>query len=183
MIKHGLSKHPLYTVRDGIIQRCYNSKHENYKHYGGRGIKVCDLWLNSVTDFVNWALKNGWRQGLEIDRIDNNGDYSPENCRILTHLRNQQNKRRPSTITKKSNLPMGVWFVPAKHGRRSYYRSFIGIKDKQIGLGTYQCAEIASKDYQLVKSLLDKGENTYKKYLYYSCFLELKQNPEKYKDL
>lgn len=64
--------------------RCYNPKHERYYRYGGRGIKVCSEWLDNKQSFFNWALANGYQEDLSIDRIDNDGDYCPNNCRWVS---------------------------------------------------------------------------------------------------
>jgi hypothetical protein len=72
--------------------RCNNPNSHNYRLYGGRGIRVCDRWLESVENFYNDMI-NGYQKGLHLDRIDVNGDYSPENCRWLTCEQNNNNKR------------------------------------------------------------------------------------------
>jgi len=97
--KHGLYKHPLYKVWGGIIQRCYNPKHNKYKNYGGRGIKVCDEWKEDFKAFYDFAMAHGWKKGLEIDRINNDGDYEPNNCRFVSHAENNRN-RRNNKLTK-----------------------------------------------------------------------------------
>ena len=96
--KHGLRYHPLYVTWCNIHARCENSNNPEYKHYGGRGIRVCDEWKD-VTSFIGWAEANGYRSGLQIDRIDNNGNYEPDNCRFVTHTGNQNNKRTNRLLT------------------------------------------------------------------------------------
>lgn len=88
-----LSKHPLYQTLNNMINRCHNPNKDGYKYYGGRGIVVCPEWRFDRRAFVTWGLINGWRPGLQIDRIDNDGPYSPENCRFVTHKENVRNSR------------------------------------------------------------------------------------------
>jgi len=91
--KHGLINHPLYRKLMGMKKRCYNPKYGQYHRYGGRGIKVCEEWLNDFMSFYNWAMANGWEDGLEIDRKDNDGNYEPSNCRFVTSQENTHNRR------------------------------------------------------------------------------------------
>lgn len=91
--KHGGSRSVIYKVWGGMLTRCYSENHPTHKHYGARGIFVCDEWQNDFTAFRDWAMENGWQRGLEIDRKDNNGPYSPENCRVTDRKTNNRNKR------------------------------------------------------------------------------------------
>jgi hypothetical protein len=89
--KHGLAnKHPLYRTWKNMKQRCYNPNNQDYKIYGGKGIKLCSQWVNNFKEFCNWSMANGWKKGLSIDRIDSNKDYSPENCQFLSPSENSK---------------------------------------------------------------------------------------------
>lgn len=88
----------LYNVWQTMMRRCYDPNRPKYKIYGARGIKVDPIWHNANT-FLDWAEAHGWRKGLQIDRIDNNGDYSPENCRIVTPKQNSRNRRNTVWLT------------------------------------------------------------------------------------
>ena len=92
-ITHGMSKHKCFKTWDGMMRRCYSEKHMAYHNYGGRGISVVKQWRESPKVFIEWMVANGWEKGLEIDRIDNDGDYMPENCRIVTTMENHNNTR------------------------------------------------------------------------------------------
>lgn len=83
----------------GIKERCYNPKIKAYKNYGGRGITVCDEWINNFEAFCEWSKNNGFRIDLELDRIDNDKGYSPDNCRYVTHKENNRNRRNNRNIT------------------------------------------------------------------------------------
>lgn len=97
---HGLTKHPLFPVWSGMKQRCSSHVSEKYKkHYYSKGIRVCRLWKNSFLNFFNWAISNGWEKGKQIDRINNNGNYSPSNCRFVTPAENCNNKSSNHRIT------------------------------------------------------------------------------------
>lgn len=91
--KHGYHKHPLYQVWQNFKQRCFNPKNQQYKNYGARGITVSKVWVNNPERFVKWGLTNGWKKGLLIDREDNDGNYTPKNCRFVTPEISSNNKR------------------------------------------------------------------------------------------
>lgn len=87
-------KSNLRAKRNNMLDRCYNPKNIGYHSYGGRGIKVYQKWKESSKEWIQWALNNGFKKGLEIDRIDNDGDYTPENCRWTTKLENSRKTRQ-----------------------------------------------------------------------------------------
>lgn len=82
----------LYRRYNHMKERCSNPNDKRYNRYGGRGIRVCDEWLQDYNSFETWALNNGYKPGLSIDRIDNDGNYSPDNCRFVTLAENNQNR-------------------------------------------------------------------------------------------
>ena len=99
-IKHGMTETRLYGIWCGIKNRCTNPNFEHYDRYGGRGIKMCDEWLNSFETFMQWSNEHGYdarAKYMSIDRIDVDGDYCPANCRWLSD-RKEQNRNRSDTI-------------------------------------------------------------------------------------
>lgn len=89
----------LYGLYLAIKRRCCNPKCKEYKNYGGRGIRMCDEWSNGFFKFKEWALKNGYKSGLWIDRINNDGNYEPSNCRWATPKEQANNKRTNHLFT------------------------------------------------------------------------------------
>lgn len=96
---HGLTEHPLYDVYKKIISRCYDSNDKAFKNYGGRNIEVWKDWVDDFMNFYNWCIENGWKEGLTIDRTDNDGNYAPHNCKIATYAEQNRNKRNTRNFT------------------------------------------------------------------------------------
>lgn len=94
-----LSKTSLYRVFANMKIRCYNKNSKSFKNYGGRGIKICDEWLAGFENFYNWALQNGYKKGLTIERINNDGDYAPSNCKWITKSEQPKNRTNCLKIT------------------------------------------------------------------------------------
>ena len=90
---HKSSKTKLYKTYQRIKNRCYRKNFPHYNLYGGRGIKMCDEWLNDFETFKKWAINNGYKEGLSIDRINVDGNYEPNNCRWITMFEQASNKR------------------------------------------------------------------------------------------
>jgi hypothetical protein len=116
-------------------ERCYNPKKSNYGKYGGRGICICDEWLNSFEAFYKWAMANGYDDSKTIDRIDPNGNYTPDNCRFADASIQGFNRNN------QSNNKTGCKGVcKTKSGK---YRAYIKKNGKQIALGYYETLEQA----------------------------------------
>lgn len=98
-IKHGKRNTRLYRIWLQMKNRCYNENTERYSDYGGRGISVCDEWKNNFQTFYDWSMSNGYDEHLTIDRIDNDGNYSPENCRWSTVQEQVRNTRSNVLLT------------------------------------------------------------------------------------
>lgn len=98
--KHGLFRKnkELFNVWQTMKSRCENPNRSNYDRYGGRGIEVCDEW-HIAENFIKWAIENGYHPGLQLDRINNNGNYHPDNCRWITPKQNSRNTRRNRFLT------------------------------------------------------------------------------------
>lgn len=97
---------PIYTAWINMKDRCYNKNYSYYSYYGGRGIRVCDEWVNSFQTFFR-DMSPTWQKGLSLDRIENEGNYGPTNCRWATKKEQGNNRRKPKRPQKlKYTLPI-----------------------------------------------------------------------------
>ena len=94
-LKHGFFGTKIYKLWGSIKYRCYNKNYRYYNRYGERGITVCNDWKNDFMSFYSWAMANGYEEHLTIDRIDNDGNYEPSNCRFTTTQINNLNRSLP----------------------------------------------------------------------------------------
>jgi len=126
----------IYRIWDNIKSRCYRKSAKQYCDYGGRGITMCIEWFNSFEAFHNWALSNGYNDTLTIDRINNDGDYTPENCKWSTREQQQQNTR-----AQKNNISGHKGLSWCKFTKT--WRVRASINKKQIELGRYSTVDEA----------------------------------------
>lgn len=97
--RHGLSKTRLHTIWHSMYCRCHYPQTNQYKNYGGRGIKICEEWEKDFVSFYNWAMDNGYNDNLTLDRINVNGNYEPSNCRWITRKEQGRNTTKNRFIT------------------------------------------------------------------------------------
>lgn len=127
---HGKSKDRLYETYKNIVNRCTKPTCATYNYYGGRGITLCDAW-EDINVFLDWAYKNGYADGLSIDRIDNDLGYSPDNCRWVSKTTQARNTRRIMSTNTSGyrgvswNKSSGVWVAGIYlNNKRKYLGSF-----------------------------------------------------------
>lgn len=125
---HGKTHHRLYGIYNNMKNRCYNEKTLYYHRYGGRGIKICQDWLDNFYTFYKWAIDNGYKENLTIDRINNNSDYCPDNCRWVSRKEQSNNTSKNHIIeinnilytikeaSEKFNIPYGLLQQRIYHG-------------------------------------------------------------------
>lgn len=125
---HNLTHSPVYNVHHGMLNRCYNKDNKSYKNYGGRGIYVCEEW-HDLSNFHEWSIQSNYSEGLTIERIDNNGNYCPENCTWIPKEEQSKNRRNNHYLTlngetktktewrKLLNIPRATLDWRIKHGK------------------------------------------------------------------
>lgn len=117
---HGMSEHKAFAVWRSLIARCTNPKHRAWPNYGGRGVQVCERWLASFGNF--WVdMGPTYREGLTIERLDNNAGYAPENCAWVTYSRQARNKRTNVML----KTPWGLLTVADAADRAGLNRSTV----------------------------------------------------------
>lgn len=139
-VNHGYNKTHIFTVYNNMKQRCYNPKHPKYNIYGDRGITVCEEWNNSLEEFVKWSELNGYSEDLTLDRIDNDKDYTPDNCRWTTYSMQAINQG-----IRKDNTSGYKGVTKDSHG----WRADIQIDKERYFLGYFDTPEEASEAYEM----------------------------------
>ena len=123
--KHHQAHTRLYHIYQGMKQRCYNKNALDFANYGGRGVKICDEWLNNPTTFFEWAIDNGYQDNLTIDRIDVNKSYAPCNCKWATRKQQTRNRRNTIYLTYECETqPMSYWAAKFNKNLKSMYKRY-----------------------------------------------------------
>lgn len=123
-IKHDKSHSRVYRCWIDMKSRCLNKNSCNYKYYGARGITVCKEWLDDFMNFYNWSMENGYADNLTIDRIDNDGNYEPSNCRWTSKSVQNMSMRHKNTsgyVGISKNSVDGAWYGRVKINNTVYY--------------------------------------------------------------
>ena len=151
-IDQPMTLNKLYRTWYGIKRRCRSEKHFAFKNYGGRGIKMCDLWHDDFYQFETWALANGYQKGLQIDRINNDGNYEPSNCRYVERKVNAANRR---SLTNTSG------FIGVHKNKNSGYITQISLDNKNVHLGSFKTKIEAAifRDVYIIKNNLPHTRN------------------------
>lgn len=158
----------LINIWENMRQRCYNPKSARYLRYGGRGIKICDEWINKngKNNFILWGLNNGYKPDLSIERIDINKNYCPENCRWIKLSEQNKNTKRTIFVThngitmcvsdwcKKLNLKSNTIYCRAKKNGGDYYKAIFEFKKYKKGEKTH-CKN--GHEYTFENTLYDKN--------------------------
>jgi hypothetical protein len=148
---HKCTSSPIYYVWKNIKYRCFNPEHKAYKDYGGRGIKVYEGWLDNPKAFIEYVETLGWEEGLQVDRIDNDKNYEPDNLRVVTHCENLQNTR----LLRSSNTSGFRGIGHDKRDRKNPYESAIKVDKTKYHLGSYSTPQQGAQAYDIAVILLN----------------------------
>ena len=147
-LRHGMAHTRLYNIWSKMKERCYNTTRKAYKNYGGKGVHVCDEWRNDFQKFYDWAINNGYKENLTIDRINSNGNYEPSNCRWITLSENTRLKYESDFITVRNlSLTIHDWA-----NRIGLSQKTLRDRYKEHGKSWIQDA---------IKSALETGDNSH----------------------
>ena len=152
---HGHYNCPLYKAWRSIKQRVFNKKDRSYKNYGGRGIGMSKEWSTYFMSFYDWAMDNGYKKGLQIDREDNDDGYYPYNCRFVTGGQNVRNQR----LLHSANTS-GYRGVCKTKKRVNPYRAAITINNVPTHLGYFDSPVLAALRYDAEAYRLQDGRPT-----------------------
>lgn len=143
-------KEALYDIWRGMRKRCNNKNHMAYNRYGGRGITVCEEWNNKFEPFYNWAINNGFQQGLSIDRINSDGNYEPNNCRWAT--------QRQQVINRGVQCNNKTGYAGIRQCKNGKYSSHIKVNYKTMSLGTFNTKQEAlnARNQYIINNKLDE---------------------------
>ena len=152
MRTHGYKGTDVYRLWGQIVTRCENQNAKSYRWYGARGITMDDTWRSDPKSFCDWAIAHGYKAGLEIDRIDVDGNYTPNNCQFVTHKENcAPNKRRLRATNKTGERNI----CSSKHGK---FEAYAYINGKQKYIGAYRTLADAVKARDIAEGSIHDGE-------------------------
>ena len=165
----------IYQEWYNINRRCSDIKDKSYEYYGGRGISVCDEW-KSYDNFYEWAMENGYRDDLTIDRIEVNGNYEPNNCRWITRKEQMRNTRKNvyidgkclSQIAEEHNLPVGRVVDRYSRGHKTIEELLTPVNELRVtrradGKTLTQIAKENGLDVNTVRERWKRGDRTYER--------------------
>lgn len=139
--KHGKKNHRLYSIMNKMKQRCYNLNHDAYERYGGAGVTICEEWRTDFMSFYDWAMSNGYKEELTIDRKENDKGYCPDNCRWVSITTQNRNKSNVRLITiEEDTKSLAEWLRDSRVSVTKsafYHRVKEGMSDKEALLTPY----------------------------------------------